>query len=68
MAAVVLELDEDGVRFRHGAEEREANGQLDTLLDQRASGSLSEENFHWHWLTWSSIIRIILMVMRISAS
>ncbi len=46
MAVVVLELDEDGVRFRHGAEEREANGQLDTLLDQRASGSLSEEKFH----------------------
>jgi tetratricopeptide (TPR) repeat protein len=46
MAAVVLELDEDGARFRHGAEEREADGQLDTLLDQRASGSLSEKKFH----------------------
>lgn len=46
MAAVVLELDEDGAWFRHGAEEREADGQLDTLLDQRASGSLSEKKFH----------------------
>jgi tetratricopeptide (TPR) repeat protein len=46
MAAVVLELDEDGARFRHCAEEREADGQLDTLLDQRASGSLSKKKFH----------------------
>jgi tetratricopeptide (TPR) repeat protein len=46
MAAVVLELEEDGARFRHGAEEREAGAQLDTLLDRRASGSLSEKKFH----------------------
>lgn len=46
MAGVVLELDDDGARFQHGAQEREADGRLDTLLDQRASGSLSQKKFH----------------------
>lgn len=45
MSAVILELEEDGARFRHGADEREADDQLDTLLDQRDGGSLSQKRF-----------------------
>lgn len=45
MSAVILELEEDGARFRHGADERDAGDQLDTLLDQRDSGRLSQKKF-----------------------
>lgn len=36
---------EDGARFRHGAGEREADDELDNLLDQRNSGSLSQKRY-----------------------
>jgi hypothetical protein len=45
MVSTVSLISEDGARFRQGAGEREAGDELDTLLDQRDSGSLSQKRY-----------------------
>lgn len=45
MASTVSLVLEDGARFRHGTGEREAGEELDSLLDQRDSGSLSQKRY-----------------------